>query len=252
MDLPKKVRFFSGPQNRVNSVVVLGEEGTVVVDTQVTLEDGQAVKRLAEESSQKPILAVAITHEHFDHIAGNQFFACNIISTREAREEIVRSKDQVSSWIQGLKVTPPNIAFDGKCALHLGDLTLDMRTEGGHCRGECSIFIPELGTLITGDLVFNGRTPFIGGGDIPQWIAALTRLYALDPEFVVPGHGEPGGKEILLKQREWLERFMDGVLSSKRRGLDAPKACSQVMEAMGLPADRKQMVQAAVDKLYSR
>ena len=252
MDLPEKVRIFSGPQNRVNSVVILGKEGTVVVDTQVTLEDGQAVKRLAEESSTKPIVAVVITHEHFDHIAGNQHFACSIISTREARDEIEKSKDTVSQWIPGLKVTPPNIAFDSKCALHLGDLTLNMRAEGGHCRGECSIFISEMSTLITGDLVFNGRTPFIGSADIPQWIAALTGLYALDPELVIPGHGEPGGKEILLKQREWLERFMDGALSSKRKGLDASEACAQVLEAMGLPADRKQMVQAAVDKLYSR
>jgi cyclase len=250
VNLPDQIKVFMGAQNRVNSAVVLGENGTVVIDTQVTLEDGRAVKRLAEESSNRPIVAVVITHEHFDHIAGNQYFSCNIISTQAARADIVRSREGLNQRVQGLNATPPNIGYTEGCELSLGDLTLVMKHEGGHCKGESSIFVPETSTLVTGDLVFNGRIPFVGGGDIPQWISALTRLYALDPELVIPGHGEMGTKAILLEQRGWLEQFMDGVLSSKRRGLGAEEACLQVMSAMNLAQDRKQMLQVAVNRLY--
>ncbi len=249
MNLPDRIKVYGGAQNRVNAVVALGGNETAVIDTHVTLEDGLAVKRLAEESSDRPIV-VAITHEHFDHIAGNQHFSCNIISTQAARAEIVKSREGLNQRLQGLNVTPPNIGFTAECELSLGDLTLVMKHEGGHCKGECSIFIPEVGTLVTGDLVFNGRAPFVAGGNIPEWITALTRLYAMDPEVVIPGHGEPGAKSILIEQRTWLEQFLDGVLSSKRRGMSAEEACAQVMSAMSLAQDRKQVFQVAVNRLY--
>ena len=162
MNLPDRITVYSGAQNRVNSVVVLGANGTVVIDTHVTLEDGRAVKRLAEESSNRPIVAVAITHEHFDHIAGNQFFNCNIISTQEAREDVIKSRDGLNQRVPGLNATPPNIGFTGRCELSVGDLTLVMKHEGGHCKGECSIFIPEIGTLVSGDLVFTGTPEGVG------------------------------------------------------------------------------------------
>jgi cyclase len=251
MNLPDRIRVYMGKDNRVNSVVVLGEKGTVVIDTQVTLEDGKAVKQLAEQSSGgRPIIAVAITHEHFDHIAGNQFFDCNIIATQEARQDIVSSLADLNQRMPGLSATPPNISYSERCELSAGDVTLVMKREGGHCKGESSIFIPEIGTLVAGDLVFNGRTPFVGGADITEWVTALTRLHALNPDTVIPGHGEPGTKTILIEQRNWLERFMDAALSCKRKGMTADNAVTQVLASMKVGEDRRRMFLAAVNKLY--
>lgn len=83
-----RIHCFSGKEGRINSVIVRGQRGTVVVDTQVTLEDGEELRRVAESmSGARPILYVLITHEHFDHIAGNQFLTCDIISSRKARDD---------------------------------------------------------------------------------------------------------------------------------------------------------------------
>ena len=252
MNLPEQVKVYGGKDSRVNAVIVLGEKGTVVVDTHVTLEDGQAVRQMAEQASgSRPILAVALTHEHFDHIAGNQYFDCNIISSQACRDEIMASREGLNRRIQGLTVTPPNIAYEGNLLFSLGDLTLEMRHEGGHCKGESSIFIPELSTLIAGDLVFHGRAPFVGAADFPQWITALTRLYAMDPEIVIPGHGQPGTKNILLEQRTWLESFMDATLSCKRRGMSPDEACAHVLTTMNLPSERRDMFAVAVNRLFS-
>lgn len=251
MDLPDRLKVFGGKDNRVNSVIVLGKEGTVVIDTLVTLEDGKALKQMADElSAGKPIVAVAITHEHFDHIAGNQFFGCNIVSSEETRDDVAASREELNKRIPGLVATAPNVAFRHECRIHLGDLTLEMEHQGGHCPGESSIKIPELGVLIPGDLVFHGRTPFVAMANIPQWVTALTRLHADNPEYVIPGHGEPGPKGILLEQRSWLESFMDNVLTSKSKSLPADDAATQVMTAMNIGQDRKQMILAGVKNLY--
>lgn len=252
MNLPEQVKVYGGKDSRVNAVIVLGEKGTVVVDTHVTLEDGQAVKQMAVESSgSRPVLAVVITHEHSDHIAGNQYFDCNIISSRACRDEIIASRESLNRRIEGLSVTPPNIAYEEKLLFSLGDLTLEMRHEGGHCKGESSIFIPELNTLITGDLVFNGREPYVGSADFPQWITALSRLYAMDPEIVIPGHGQIGTKSILVEQRAWLESFMDATLTCKRLGMTPDEACAHILTSMNLSAQRRDVFAAAVNRLYS-
>lgn len=251
MNLPEKVRVFGGKDNRVNSVIVLGEAGTVVVDTLVTLEDGKALKQMAEElSAGKPIIAVAITHEHFDHIAGNQFFGCSIVSSEQTRDDIVSSREDLNKRIPGLSATPPNVTFRRSCRFHLGDLTLVMEHKGGHCPGESSIIIPELGVLISGDLVFHGRTPFVASANIAKWVTALTWLASGNPEFVIPGHGEPGSKDILLTQRAWLESFMGSVLTGKQKGLSVDECATQAMAAMNISQERKQMIIAAVRNLY--
>ncbi len=251
MNLPEQVRVYGGKDNRVNAVIVTGEKGTVVVDTHVTLEDGQAIRQMADQvSGPRPLLALAITHEHFDHIAGNQFFNCNIISSEACRYEIIESREGLNKRMPGLSVTPPNIAYKETLLLSLGDLTMHMKHEGGHCPGESSIFIPELGTLISGDLVFNGRPPFVAVADFPQWITALTRLYAMDPEIVIPGHGQPGPKSILIEQRAWLENFMETTLSCRHRGLTPEEACAQVLSSLSLPPERREMFLVAVNRLY--
>lgn len=252
MHLPDRVRVFSGRDNRVNSVIVLGHEGVAVVDTQVTLEDGQELANAARSiSNGRPIACVAITHEHFDHIAGNQFFQCNIVSSDLARQAIISLNLSGRNLPPSFKLTPPNVVFDKQCRLFLGGVTLVMELQGGHCPGESSIFIPEISALITGDLVFNNPLPpYIGSADLNQWTEALTRLYGLNPETVIPGHGEPGGKEILLRQRAWLENFVDYVNECISRKLSVEETCQAVFAKFQIPPERQRSMAPAVERMY--
>jgi len=250
VDVSDKILVFSDSDGRVNSVIILGKQGTVVVDTQVTLEHGRALRDFAKEmSAGRPLVAVVLTHEHFDHIAGNQFFDCPIISTEPARKEILEIPP--SHLPEGLTLTPPTLAFTRELSLYLGDMTLKLRHEGGHCPGECSIFIPETGTLIAGDSVFNGRTPYVGDADVPRWVEVLTRLHAMDPEVVIPGHGEPGPKSILLRQRDWLETFLDIAHQSRRAGLSAEAAADKVIADLRADPARKQVIIAGIRNVWS-
>lgn len=249
MKLPDFVKVYSGPHGRVNSTVITGAKGTVVVDTQVTLEGGRAVKDLAVEVSEgKPIIAVLLTHDHFDHIVGNQYFGCPIISTEPARRSIVSMEP--GRFPEGYIHTPPTVTFSEELALHLGDITLRLRRDDGHCPGQCSIFIPEHCVLITGDNVFNGRTPYVSSADVPVWVEVLTRLHAMDPEFVIPGRGAPGTKSILLEQRNWLESFLGLSQESAKAGLALHEATDKVMTALHCDPARRQVVMMGIDRIY--
>lgn len=242
-----RIHCFSGKDGRVNSVIVRGSRGTAVIDTQVTLEDGEELKRLAENlSNGKPILYVLITHEHFDHIAGNQFFKCEILSSRKARDEMLKGQRSIPGFV----LTPPTITFETECQVSLGDLTLVMRHHGGHCPGESSVYIPEVRTLVSGDLVFHGSDPFVAFADITQWIHALTLLYMEMPQTVIPGHGAPGGPEILIEQRTYLEKFYEEIVEAKLHGIPADEAARRYCNRKGVSSQREGGFIAAAKRIY--
>jgi glyoxylase-like metal-dependent hydrolase (beta-lactamase superfamily II) len=74
------------------------------------------------------------------------------------------------------------------------------------------VFLPNQRVLFTGDLVetrffpiFPWFPPDDADVDGSRWINVLTRLESLEPEVVVPGHGEVGGPELIREVREYLE-----------------------------------------------
>ena len=58
--------------------------------------------------------------------------------------------------------------------------------------------------LFTGDLIFEGRYPFIGDADVPEWIAVLKRLPRFGAETVVPGHGRLCGEGVMASLGDYL------------------------------------------------
>jgi cyclase len=86
-----------------------------------------------------------------------------------------------------------------------------------HTDNDSVVWIPERRVLFSGDLAFNGGTPFLLQGSVTGARRTLERLLALDPETVVPGHGDVCGPEVLQQCADYL----DFVLDTARAGLAA-------------------------------
>jgi glyoxylase-like metal-dependent hydrolase (beta-lactamase superfamily II) len=72
----------------------------------------------------------------------------------------------------------------------MGSYEILVRRAGpAHTPEDLVVFVPRLGVLFAGDLVFRGRVPFVGQADSRRWIASLERLIEYRPRIVVPGHG---------------------------------------------------------------
>lgn len=184
---------------RVNASLVVLPEGVLVVDTSVSPEGAQEVFTAAGKFGK--IMYVINSHEHGDHLAGNHLFSCPILSSALAWERMGQEK-----------VAPrPTITFSHELTLHFSEPVF-LRHFGGHSPGSAVVYFPRRKLLFTGDLVFAGQLPYMGEGNFSCWIEALKTMEAWDVQTVVPGHGAQGGKELLVKQRQWLESYIQTVL----------------------------------------
>jgi glyoxylase-like metal-dependent hydrolase (beta-lactamase superfamily II) len=67
----------------------------------------------------------------------------------------------------------------------------------GHAPGDSIMVVPKLGVVFSGDVIFNGRLPFLDSPDVntANWLEGLDYLTGLDMEVrtVIPGHGNAYG-----------------------------------------------------------
>jgi metallo-beta-lactamase class B len=109
---------------------------------------------------------------------------------------------------QGLPV--PHESFDTGLDIPLGSRVLEARFVGpGHTVDTVIVWIPDVRLLFGGDLVRSasaGSLGFTREADLENWpasIEALRREYG-EAALVVPGHGRPGGTELLDHTLELL------------------------------------------------
>lgn len=60
-----------------------------------------------------------------------------------------------------------------------------------HSDGDLTMLVQPGGVLFSGDLIFEGRVPFVGDADTRRWVEALDGLLKGDLTVLVPGHGAP-------------------------------------------------------------
>ena len=79
-------------------------------------------------------------------------------------------------------------------------------------------YLPEERILFAGDLVFNKSHPYLGDGFPREWKSKLKEMEAMNMEVVIPGHGDPGGKEIISTMKGYIESLEGIVISMKNEG----------------------------------
>jgi glyoxylase-like metal-dependent hydrolase (beta-lactamase superfamily II) len=82
------------------------------------------------------------------------------------------------------------------------------RLGAGESAAAAALYIPELKALIAGDLAFNHVHLWLAGGEFSGWLRDLHDFAKpKDVERVYPGHGEPGGKELLAETDRYIRMF---------------------------------------------
>jgi len=94
-----------------------------------------------------------------------------------------------------------------------------------------------------GDVVFNGVHSYLSDGHSAEWLANLDALgpEIADVETVYPGHGDPGGPDMLEAQRRYLELYRDTVADlaqGQSRLTEEAKASLTATMKEHLPTDR--------------
>jgi cyclase len=153
-----------------------------------------------------------------------------------------RIPEAVAEWRQHLEIIRPEITFTGRTVVFKGDKEIHMIPVGGHTPATTVVYFPHEKLLFTGDAVITDRPPFLSQGDTKQWLQALTYLRKLRYDLLIPGHGEPTGKEATENMSHYLRMVRRRVRSAYRSGLpkaDTARSLSHLIRYWPIPPEEK-------------
>jgi glyoxylase-like metal-dependent hydrolase (beta-lactamase superfamily II) len=97
-----------------------------------------------------------------------------------------------------------------------------------HTRGDGFVWLPKERILCTGDAVLNGPRNKLWDANISNWPRVIEQAQALHPDLVLPGHGAPGGVEMMDGQAHFLRDLRATVADDVHRGLTVEQATEQL------------------------
>ncbi|MGJ8640060.1 MAG: MBL fold metallo-hydrolase [Opitutaceae bacterium] len=144
------------------------------------------------------IVALLLTHGHWDHILdGHAFAAAGIpVYGHKADTEMFEAPARMASFaIPGLEMLPVPITtwIDGGETLELLGQKLEVRHVPGHCPGNVLFYIESEKAAIVGDVIFSGsygRYDLPGGDPRVLKESIVNQVFTLPEDTTIyPGHG---------------------------------------------------------------
>ena len=211
-----------------NAGFLVADSGVVAVDACSTEARTRALIEGIRTVTTQPVRTLVNTHHHGDHTFGNYLFEPATIVGHERVRDGIRGWGPPRSapfWTDvdwgEIRLSPPMLTFTEGVDVWSGDLRCEIRHLGmrAHTDNDSVVWIPERRVLFSGDLAFNGGTPFLLQGSVTGARQTLERLLALDPEIVVPGHGQVCGPEVLQQCADYLDFVLDTARAGMAAGL---------------------------------
>jgi cyclase len=100
-----------------------------------------------------------------------------------------------------------------------------------HTRGDGFAYLPKEEVLCTGDAVVNGPHNNTADANIGNWPTVLRAAEKLKVKSVLPGHGVPGGRELIIGQ----EQFMVELYKAVKAGVEQGKSVEDLQASVSLP-----------------
>ena len=223
-----------------NSGFVVTDDGVVVIDALGSPPLAVELLKRIRKVTDKPIKKLIVTHYHADHLFGAQVFkelgaeviapvgSYKYINAESTPKRLEERRQSLKPWVnEQTYVVEPDTIIKETTDFELGGLHFTINVVGAaHSDGDLTFLIKEDGVLYSGDIIFGGRVPFIGGGSTKKWADTLASMETgLNLNVLVPGHGDASSdpaaaikltKSYLLFMRkvmgeavEDLEEFVD-------------------------------------------
>ena len=180
---------------------LLIEEGvsSLLVETGWNVRQAELLLSWARDTLHRPVRAGVVTHFHVDRIGGVPALVAQgvPVSMREETARLAAERGRLSTPVQ-----------------HLADAqeweSLSLFFPGaGHARDNLVVWHRNSGLLFGGCFVKDAGARDLGNvedADLSAWPASLERVRQRYPDVrtVVPGHGLPGGAELLAHTQALL------------------------------------------------
>ena len=188
-----------------NSAVIITDEGIIIFDALGTPSLAKKLLSQIRKVSDQPIKKIFVSHYHADHFYGLQGLlssGAEIYAPDGAKKYLAREgaelrlkarREELKPWInKTTKLIPADHYISKDMSFTFGGLDISiLRFGSAHSDGDLSMYVQQDKVLITGDLIFTGRIPFIGGDNIKNWVTKINELAKYPAKWIIPGHGAP-------------------------------------------------------------
>jgi len=236
-----------------NIGIVVGSRATLIIDTGLGRQNGEAVMREVAKVSKNKELFFASTHFHVEHTMGYNAFPASakyINSTAQEAEFEAGGLPQVQSFsgfspavaarLTDVSRRVADITFDREYVLDLGGVRVRFMMVGPtHTKGDTAFFVQGDGVLFAGDVVMNRS--FVAANQnssMKAWLAAFDLFSTLKPTTIVPAHGDIGPGSVLTTLQAVVKeiRARSLVLKAQGRTVDETATTVQMEFQQKLPS----------------
>jgi glyoxylase-like metal-dependent hydrolase (beta-lactamase superfamily II) len=215
----------------VNSTVIIGDQGVILVDTGSTDEVGKNLAKTIAKLTPKPVTHIINTHHHGDHTLGNIAFpGAQVISSAQCKVMVEKTgyewkgimESMIGRPFPNTKPVPASVTYPD---LSRNDVTLQgvkmmlWVPKGSHTVGDTMVYLPDDKVLIGGDILVNTQTPNLRDGNLSNWVGTLAEVQRIDAKTIVPGHGPLMTKADAKKLHDMMAAFYAGVEAGYKKGL---------------------------------
>ncbi len=239
-----------------NSSIVFTSEGAVFIDT------AQLISSLLEmidfAKSKGPIKYLINTEPHIDHIFGNHWFAneCPVVGHEKIKDsfflvpgtmdgydysvDVLTRQDKDSLHLMPSReeyiVNMPQITFNDKMSLTVGDHTFNLYHTPGHADSQIAVHVPEERVVFVGDTLFVDCQTWLHSANIDELINSLHFLKTLDFDYIIPGHGPVATKDYIDVQLSIIYKWIAAVAEGIAKGWSQDE-CIEKINYTQLPVD---------------
>jgi cyclase len=146
---------------------------------------------------------------------------------------LIAEQPELKAQFEGYRMVVPHVEYRDKATLNVGERTLElMYMKNVHSEADTATWLPKERVLHTAASIavgrFNNLRPFVS---IPDTLAAIKMMKALNPAVVIPGHGVPGGMELLDDNERYYNLLVERVRGMVQQG----KTLEQIKAELKMP-----------------
>jgi glyoxylase-like metal-dependent hydrolase (beta-lactamase superfamily II) len=145
-------------------------------------------------------------------------------------EELLAADKNFLAQKTSLKKTYPNVTFRESMSIHPTGREIQILHARAITVGDTYLYLPKEKILVTGDIVLS-PFPFAIGGTYPaDWLKTLQHFVDLQPNFLIPGHGDVQNVDFIRSNVEMFQSVLDYVKEPKSKEL----SLEQTQKSVGL------------------
>jgi len=178
-----------------NGLIIIDSEDAIMIDLPWTNEQAGLLFDWVVEKQNANIKKVVPMHSHIDCAGG--------LAEAHRRKAESYALDKTFEILKANNEPVPQNWFTDKLSLVCGNISVELAYLGpGHTIDNIVAYIPDRNVLFGGCMVKSVNARNLGNtteADIERWPDTLKKVKDTYHEIkiVVPGHGQPGGKELI-------------------------------------------------------